>query len=219
MQQEQKKMSPAQQQNESKIIEKIRTFVNKNPRYVAIWELYLERHRGTQDSTPSRMRRELAEKKELDYPLEELMHFFKDMQDAGAGEWRSGRNGKEGRFTWGFHLVTVAEAVLNKKAPNFRAKDEEKRPLPKGTILAPPERKKPSLPRLPRVLLAEAEPHPMRAAPVSAMTQGAPAAPSPVGRTYRMNLANGEYIDVPLGLSPEEQAELMNWVRLARQSN
>lgn len=139
-------------------VARLRNVVNANPRYKAIFEMYLERQRGRQDSTPSRMRRVLRETGKGDYPLAELTKFYQDMQEAGAGRWVSGRNGQEGRFVWGFHLVSVAEAVLNRKAPvtaESEQREQEKINAitrPGGLRPAPEPRS-----RLPKIVMSEPE--------------------------------------------------------------
>jgi hypothetical protein len=210
-------------------IGRLKEVVAENPRYRAIFETYLERQRGRQDSTPSRMRRVLRETNKGDYPLDELAQFFEDMQETGAGRWIAGRNGKEGRFAWGFHLVSVAEAVLDRKAP-VTAVPMEKAEEP-GIRPAPVPRK-----RLPKVVVSEVEhvpsakphkpgKHVAKPAPVSVKTVPAAAkmvpAPAAIAAPAQSGLppvkvqwgpASHEFVEIPFGISKEARAELMELI-------
>ncbi len=195
-------------------LKKLRALVAEKPRYKAIFELILVRERGRPRSQASVLKRRLRESGKGEYTLVEIREFFTDMQGVGAGSWVAGRKKKEGFFLWGFHMVAVAEAALNKRAKNFVARDKDNKPLPKGTLIPPPKAHN-SLPwiDLDDETETSAAPAPERNRRATDVGYGASSG-SP--RTYRMNLTNGEYIDVPFGLSPEERQELMEWVKVAR---
>lgn len=212
-------------------LEKIKSVIAEKPRYKAIFETYLERRRGRQDSTPSRMRRVLRETNKGDYPLPELMEFYREMQEAGAGRWVAGRHGKEGRFLWGFDLISVAEAVLNRRSKTRELrrneKDGNRKALPKGTLIAPPSPRT----KLPKVVMAEPEPQERPEKKPAKGDKGnvfnvselkhpsGKAAPSSGKQMLRINLGDGQFIEAPLGMSQEQMKELAFFVKTVKEVN
>jgi hypothetical protein len=211
-------------------IDKIKSIVAKNPRYRAIFEYFHERHRGRQGTTVSRMRRMLKESGRGDYSLDELKSFFQKMQEVNAGEWINGRHGKEGRFAWKFHLVTVASAVLNKKSKNFARRGNDHRPLKVGTILPAPANRV----ALPKVVMTEPEHHEDFSSNVQHgdRRQGerrqeerrdSERRPSYNGdatqKMVRYNFSDGSYLDIPLGMNTKEQAEMAETIKIIKKIN
>lgn len=111
----------------------LQAFYNSDPRIKALIDLYGQRERGRQDSTPPRMRRVLRSKG-IDLSTSELSDAMRQMQRMGLGRCVAGRNGKVSRFLWSYHLKSVADAAQGK-----------------GTTLMAPPKDRPRTPRLPDV--------------------------------------------------------------------
>lgn len=181
----------------------------KDPKVKALFELYGKRLRGRQDSTVPRARRVLQDAG-IDMSTKELTAFYGTMQKAHAGRWVSGRHGKSGRFVWGFHLKSIADAVNGfEYVYDAKTKTYSTKPI-EVVSLKPAAKPRVKLPRYTQAghrnpLLASAKPR-LVSMPVSLMPEPI-ASPMPASsRAIKVKRAGFE-IELPINMSEQERKD------------
>lgn len=176
-----------------------------NPKFKTLLELFATRQRGRQNTTVSRALRVLRDEGFEGYSKGEVSQFYRELQKAGAGHWMAGRNGKEGRFVWDFHLVSLAQAILEgnqstkvEPAPKSRVK------LPMVDTVQPKAIQEPVAGPVLEIQ-AEPKPEPIEPAPAKLLPQE-PA--NKVKLEFR-----GVEIEFPANLKHEEYEELAAFLK------
>lgn len=123
--------------------QELQTMYSSDAKFKALIDLYAERQRGRQDSTPPRMRRVLK-LKGIELSTKELSEIMRKMQRIGIGRCVSGRHGKVSRFVWGFHLKSVADVAQGKQkalqaAPTTRVRLPKLQALSQAPATIPPK--------------------------------------------------------------------------------